>query len=532
MATIQEHENDRVFRHEIEPLDITRVGKWLKKADKNNRSVTECITVAPHRPPSGTVFLYKCANDKDKDYLADGYHGFKYVGNNKRRANEVLKNAKVTAAFELGSSGKNSKKVIDLCQQQLVAKTDNFQVRQSTAGLRDVNQVANIKPKLNKDKQILRCDMFSIIEMGRNKTLGDDLIKTVTNRFEATIFAERKVINFANTLLINASVDSHLPQLLTYDTTFKLADAYLSALIMRNTYLKNDPIFPVTFMIHSEKNTGTHEEFWSEMKRELHLDVLQDNVPLCTYREPDIKHWINSARGSIQEYQLALKFHVGKLIGAEAQEEFEQLYENFEQFWTQDFKSYMENNLKDDMKTHAIHYVTKKFAAFTNVAATTNISEYMDAIIKQHNEWKELRLESLVIALFNLQKTYLNRFHRAYDKAGVGSHVLQDEYNDEKPPFVLPRYTYWPEDEIISVFKEDIYFPNCNIEKEGLYQKTGMGLAKLTFSKGLVSLDSQSRVFVITEIYSKKEVIVKRGEREEMKCWVDAFYFNVLNLFM
>ena len=49
-------------------------------------------------------------------------------------------------------------------------------------------------------------------------------------------------------------------QLFSYDTTFKLGDTYVSALLMRHTLFKGAPIVPVCFLLHERKYESAHEE--------------------------------------------------------------------------------------------------------------------------------------------------------------------------------------------------------------------------------------------------------------------------------
>ena len=41
-------------------------------------------------------------------------------------------------------------------------------------------------------------------------------------------------------------------QLHTYDTTFECGDIYVSPLVMRNTYLEDDPVSAPLFMLHDK----------------------------------------------------------------------------------------------------------------------------------------------------------------------------------------------------------------------------------------------------------------------------------------
>ena len=44
--------------------------------------------------------------------------------------------------------------------------------------------------------------------------------------------------------------ESQLPQLLSYDTTFKLGDFYLSPLLFRHILFSGPPVVPALYLIH------------------------------------------------------------------------------------------------------------------------------------------------------------------------------------------------------------------------------------------------------------------------------------------
>ena len=55
--------------------------------------------------------------------------------------------------------------------------------------------------------------------------------------------------------------DMHSPQLLTYDTTCRLGDIYVSVLLMCHTLFQSAPVMPISFLLHERKLESAHEEF-------------------------------------------------------------------------------------------------------------------------------------------------------------------------------------------------------------------------------------------------------------------------------
>lgn len=60
-------------------------------------------------------------------------------------------------------------------------------------------------------------------------------------------------------------VESELPQLLSYDTTFQVGDFYLSPLLFRHTLFSSSPVIPALFLIHERKFQTVHEEFMQQL---------------------------------------------------------------------------------------------------------------------------------------------------------------------------------------------------------------------------------------------------------------------------
>jgi len=87
------------------------------------------------------------------------------------------------------------------------------------------------------------------------------------------VFSDPSCIQLAIDLLKRSYTNKRIPQLMSYDTTFNLGDCYVSILVMRDTDILGDPIFPVLFMVHEKKLLKTHELFWGRfVKKLINLD--------------------------------------------------------------------------------------------------------------------------------------------------------------------------------------------------------------------------------------------------------------------
>lgn len=106
------------------------------------------------------------------------------------------------------------------------------------------------------------------------------------------IISDPEALRYGKSLLKNKWVN----QLVSYDTTFELCNAYVSILLIRNHQFfsreyKINPYFPVLFCIHDAKNEETHTSIWKEVKR--HLDI-DEHIPISTDREKSITNAIIS----------------------------------------------------------------------------------------------------------------------------------------------------------------------------------------------------------------------------------------------
>lgn len=81
--------------------------------------------------------------------------------------------------------------------------------------------------------------------------------------------------------------DSHeYSQLLSYDTTFKLGNFYVSPLLFRNILFETKPVMPSLFMIHERKLKATHDELMRVVSQLRHSLINGSNtIPLVTADE-------------------------------------------------------------------------------------------------------------------------------------------------------------------------------------------------------------------------------------------------------
>lgn len=117
---------------------------------------------------------------------------------------------------------------------------------------RNIKQIKNFKLADASNKNLHHDEFYSLYLLAKT-----EMSKTI--RYIA-IFPDIVIvcglpgaISLANRLLSDVK-QSENNQCFTYDTTFNLSNMFASFLVMRNTEINGDPIFPVLMMLHSSKN--------------------------------------------------------------------------------------------------------------------------------------------------------------------------------------------------------------------------------------------------------------------------------------
>ena len=83
-------------------------------------------------------------------------------------------------------------------------------------------------------------------------------------------------------------------QLLSYDTTFQLGDFYLSPFNFCHTLFAEKPCIPAMFLLHEQKLTTTHHEFFNELCNRI-PSLHSSKCPIVTDREQSILNAISSS---------------------------------------------------------------------------------------------------------------------------------------------------------------------------------------------------------------------------------------------
>lgn len=150
--------------------------------------------------------------------------------------------------------------------------------------VRDPKQIANFRTIEKQTFIISPCQLTSIHLLSMYH-LGDFVRFSNTIHEFYCVMAHPEAIKLANRLLKASEDNPALDQTVNYDTTFDIGEFYLSTLVIKNTHLVKDRIFPVAFFLHNRKDTLTHKAFFDWMFNEVSFP---ENVPFFTDREHSI----------------------------------------------------------------------------------------------------------------------------------------------------------------------------------------------------------------------------------------------------
>ena len=120
---------------------------------------------------------------------------------------------------------------------------------------KNIAQCRNIHQKINKQKSIGYDALFNI------NVLAQELknVKWIQSvPYLIVIATDDQICKEVNDLLVE--FDGHV--LFTYDTTFNIGDFFLSPLLCRHPFLKNDVPFPVAYLYHDSKEELVHKIFF------------------------------------------------------------------------------------------------------------------------------------------------------------------------------------------------------------------------------------------------------------------------------
>ena len=128
---------------------------------------------------------------------------------------------------------------------------------------RNNKQIKNLQSRQRQKMRISHDALYNLHEIAYD--LNDFVHQIITYPDLVVICGLRVMLAETNRLLKLGSS----AQLMSYDTTFKLGDFYVSPVVFRNVNFKKSPVMPAMFMLHERKLRSTHNELMTCIAREL-----------------------------------------------------------------------------------------------------------------------------------------------------------------------------------------------------------------------------------------------------------------------
>ena len=155
------------------------------------------------------------------------------------------------------------------------------------------------------DKRISSCDVHSVMLLQKTH-LGHFIPKIQTAPDLRIFLYSEQAIKLAKRILNHSVCSTKYNQLISYDTTFNLAECYLSTLLIKNIEMDDDACFPIAFFLHERKTKEAHHEFLKHVF-DLLGSAFQPNIPVVTDREKAITSFMV---GVAEEHHFCCTNHI------------------------------------------------------------------------------------------------------------------------------------------------------------------------------------------------------------------------------
>ncbi len=142
---------------------------------------------------------------------------------------------------------------------------------------RNCKQVKNLQSRSRQKLRLTHDALYNLHELAYD--MRNFILKIITFPDLIVICGFKELMKEVNKLLQLGSTG----QLLSYDTTFKLGDFYVSTFLFRNLLFKSSSVMPALIMLHERKLSSTHSEMARFVASELPcLANGKNKIPLVT----------------------------------------------------------------------------------------------------------------------------------------------------------------------------------------------------------------------------------------------------------
>ena len=233
---------------------------------------------------------------------------------------------------------------------------------------RNRKQVKNVQSRFRQRLRISHDALYNLHELAYD--LDDFVHEIVTYPDLIVICGLKPMLTEINRLL---QLEFPSSQLLSYDTTFKLGDFYVSPLLFRNVLFVKSPVMPAMFMLHERKLRSSHDQLMRVVAHEIPCLISGKlMVPLVTDDEkgfgaieehlPQVhrffcwNHLINAAKMWLKRHgapasDVPVYIHnIRDLLHQETERDYDLRLSQLKLKWSQPFLHYFIDELHDKVK--------------------------------------------------------------------------------------------------------------------------------------------------------------------------------------
>ena len=221
-------------------------------------------------------------------------------------------------------------------------------------------------------------------------------------------------------------------QLMSYDTTFQLGNFYLSFVIYRAMIFREEPCIPALFLLHERKFSATHCTFFNELKKKVPKGC---TVAIVTDREraigtaiseelpkipqvfcwnhilQDVRRWL-LAHGAPRREIAVIVNDLRLLFNQPSQEEYQRKFGEVSGTWDKLFLEYYVKSIHPEVDRGIGRWRLESVGLPGHRGVTSNLSESLNKVIKELQNWKEAPADAMMTAIYHLQKYFINEMQR------------------------------------------------------------------------------------------------------------------------
>lgn len=384
--------------HKLFPVDDWRCDQF--------RWVNQGVTKLPRKGPKlkKLYFDTDTPNGPSKEFQR---HGYQLLDDKSVTLIHYLGDEKAAIDFAHRSTKKNSKtftrtcpSYLKTCEELVKTKVANVVYKKEIAAMncetsavpvytpRNVQQLRNLRFKHLNQTRISQDALYNLHEIAYD--IPGFIWKISTFPDLACICGLQEIVDELDRVLV---LDPS-SQLLSYDTTFKLGDFYVSPLIFRHTLFKETPCIPAMFLIHERKFAETHQEMFKECAKRI-PSLRKVNCPVVTDKESAIVNAIKSELPAVtilhcwnhifRDIRLWCRKHgapaadisvysedIFQLFHSATKEEYEEKLRERQHTWDATFEAYYMQEIHLDVPTTIGRWVLEKHHQYNPYSGVTN----------------------------------------------------------------------------------------------------------------------------------------------------------------